>query len=46
MGRPVSSGINTVRRKRADGTVSLDFYHRRTGALIGRSRDGMIPPRL
>lgn len=41
MGRPVSSGINIVRRKRADGSVSLDFYHRRTGALIGRSRDGM-----
>ncbi len=41
MPRPVSSGINTVRRKRADGTVTVDFYHRRTGALIGRERDGM-----
>jgi hypothetical protein len=40
MGRPVCSGINTVSRKRADGTTQ-DFCHRRTGALIGRSRNGM-----
>ncbi|MBU8543962.1 MULTISPECIES: site-specific integrase [Roseomonadaceae] len=41
MPRPVSSGLNAVRRKLADGTTTTDFYHRRSGALLGRERDGM-----
>ena len=45
MSRPVSSGVNAVRRRRADGAVTHDFYHRRTGRLIGREREGMTRER-
>jgi hypothetical protein len=45
MSRPVSTGINAVRRRRADGTITQDFYHRRTGRLIGREREGMTRER-
>jgi hypothetical protein len=41
MPRPVSTGLNTVKRRRADGTVTTTWYHRRTGILIGRDVDGM-----
>lgn len=42
MPRPVTTGINRATRHRADGSVAgVDFYHRQTGALLGRSRDGM-----
>lgn len=41
MPRPVTTGLNTVRRKRADGTFTTTWYHRRTGILIGRDADGM-----
>jgi len=41
MGRPLSTGVNAVRRKAPDGTITRDFYHRRTGQLLGRERDGM-----
>jgi integrase len=39
MPRPVTA-LNTVTRKRRDGTIDYDFYFRPTGLLIGRSRDG------
>ena len=39
MPRP-ATGLNTVSRRRPDGTVDYDWYHRKTGLLIGRSRDG------
>ena len=45
MSRPVTTGINAVRRRRADGAVTHDFYHRRTGRLIGREREGMTRER-
>ena len=45
MSRPVITGINAVRRRRADGAVTHDFYHRRTGRLIGREREGMTRER-
>ena len=45
MSRPVSTGINAVRRRRADGTITQDFYHRRTGRLNGREREGMTRER-
>lgn len=41
MGRPLSTGVNAVRRKLADGSTTRDFYHRRTGQLLGREREGM-----
>ncbi|MBK1656877.1 site-specific integrase [Paracraurococcus ruber] len=41
MPRPKGPGLNPVRRKRADGTATFDWYHRPTGRLIGRERDGM-----
>ena len=39
MPRP-ATGLNTVSRKRPDGAIEHVWYHRRTGLLIGRSRDG------
>lgn len=41
MPRPKGPGLNPVRRKRPDGSHSFDWYHRPTGRLIGRERDGM-----
>ena len=36
MNRPRKTGVNTVIRRRADGTVRrTDYYHRRTGLLLG-----------
>lgn len=39
MSRPATA-LNTVSRKRPDGSVVYDWYYRPTGLLIGRSRDG------
>jgi integrase len=39
MSRPATA-LNTVSRRRPDGTVDYVWYHRPTGRLIGRSRDG------
>lgn len=39
MPRPATA-LNTITRRRRDGTVDYDFYYRPTGLLIGRSRDG------
>lgn len=39
MPRPATA-LNTVSKKRRDGTVDYFFYYRPTGLLIGRSRDG------
>jgi hypothetical protein len=39
MPRPATA-LNTVSRKRPDGGREFTWYHRATGALIGRSRDG------
>jgi integrase len=33
--------VRAVRRRAADGSITFDFYHRATGQLLGRSRDGM-----
>lgn len=41
MPRAKGPGLNPVRRRRPDGTSSFDWYHRPTGHLIGRERDGM-----
>ncbi|RKK04006.1 integrase [Pseudoroseomonas wenyumeiae] len=39
MPRP-ATGLNTVSRRRPDGTVEFTWYHRKSGLLIGKSRDG------
>jgi integrase len=39
MSRPVT-GLNTVSRRRPDGTTDYVWYHRRSGHLIGKSKDG------
>ncbi|EHM01391.1 site-specific recombinase, phage integrase family [Acetobacteraceae bacterium AT-5844] len=39
MPRP-ATGVNTVSRRKSDGSVEYVWYHRKTGHLIGRSRDG------
>lgn len=41
MPRAKGPGLNPVRRRRPDGSSSFDWYHRPTGRLIGRERDGM-----
>jgi integrase len=39
MPRP-ATGLNTVSRRRPDGSVEYTWYHRKSGLLIGKSRDG------
>jgi len=42
--RPRSAGLNAVSRRLPDGSVTHDWYHRPTGRLLGRERDGMTRP--
>ena len=40
LGRPTKTGLNTVSRTRADGSVTYFYYHRRTSRRIGSSDEG------
>ena len=42
MARPRSSGLNTVRKNLADGSVKTYYYDRATGLFLGHDRDAAL----
>ena len=42
MGRPRSSGLNTVKVRRRDGTVKAYYYDRVTGLFLGHDREAAM----